>query len=510
MTDGRALLLLLCGIELGVALPAGRGRCAGDLCLFRDSVDFHGAQKACALSAGELFKVHEDTDTATLARVLVGLEDGAWIRSADESEENGEPVCPGAFVNAEQVVEVKWGPCHENLDGFVCHYGTDGMCDGLESTGGVPVTYATSSGFALDASDKFPPGTIAVAQRSDSDFPDSKRLCFSRDWLGAPWNCEVLRGGCEHNCSGSCVCPVDSSVHWNGFSCITEPRVEPQCPPGGCQCAPGYTPDQKSCVDVDECEDAGLCAGVGSECVNTPGSYQCACSDGFDWEDGGCVNVTICSLCEHMDCQKHDGVYRCACRKDFVVSPADPTKCLRKCTERDCVATCDPNDASQCFCLDGYVLDFSNDTYLCTDINECEVQMCDHRCENAYGSYTCLCDDGYDLKENFKCVKRKDDEDEGSGSEPPTQTAVTAPGLQPASLPDYVKTGSILGITVFMLLCLVLLALLARYAAKRCGRFELSTFKHPDVDIYYLQQVSTETYKRLSLDRQLKNDSHRL
>lgn len=515
MTDGRALLLLLLsGIELGAPQPAGRGRCAGDVCFFQESVDFDGAQKACKLVGGELLEFRSERDAAALARVLVGQQDGAWVRSTEASAEDAEADCPAAFVTTEGLAEVQWGPCHDDLGGFVCKYAAGEMCDGLQASGGVLMTYSTAAGVVLDASDKFPPGTTAVAQRSDSDFPDSKRLCFSRDWLDAPWNCEVLRGGCDHDCSASCACPEGSAVHWNRFSCVTEPRAEPQCPPGGCLCAPGYRPgaDEKACVDVDECEDASLCADVGSECVNTPGGYECACSDGFDWEDGGCVNVTICRLCEHMDCRKRDGVYRCACRRGFVVSPTDPTKCTWNCTERDCAATCDPNDASQCFCQEGYVLDFANDTHFCTDIDECEVHVCDHRCQNVYGGYRCLCDDGFELRDSSECVKRKEDEEDdgGSGSEPPAPTTVPAAGLRPAPLPRYIQTGSILGITVFALLCLALLALLARNAVKRCGRFEVSALKHPDVDIYYLQQVSTETYKRLSLDRQLKNDSHRL
>ena len=39
--------------------------------------------------------------------------------------------------------------------------------------------------------------------------------------------------------------------------------------------------------DIDEC-NSQIC-GVNSECVNTPGSYQCRCISGFTWSGTACV-----------------------------------------------------------------------------------------------------------------------------------------------------------------------------------------------------------------------------
>ncbi|XP_009320319.1 PREDICTED: epidermal growth factor-like protein 7 isoform X3 [Pygoscelis adeliae] len=48
--------------------------------------------------------------------------------------------------------------------------------------------------------------------------------------------------------------------------------------PGRCACPPGWT--GRACqTDVDEC--AGQSHGCGQLCINTAGSYRCACRDGF-------------------------------------------------------------------------------------------------------------------------------------------------------------------------------------------------------------------------------------
>ncbi|XP_029966917.1 thrombomodulin-like [Salarias fasciatus] len=499
---GRALLLLCglgLGLGLGVELPSRLGQCAGELCAFQESVELEEAQELCGEMLGQLSPL--DSDLAVLRRVLRNFSGPAWLDSKDRA---------GNCLYVTPEPRKYWRTCGGKLSGFVCQYRAEDVCRGVTAAGGAPVGYSTTTGFSLDGSDTFPPGAIAVAQRPGDEYPDSKSLCFSGRWLKTPWNCEVLTGGCAHNCSaGACRCPEGHDLHENGVSCVPRPTPAPECGPGF---RPG--PDGKTCVEANGCEAGNECEAGGGECVSNHGSPACLCAHGFDWEDGACVDISICFLCEQGKCYKQDGVYRCACLEGFTVSPQNPTKCVRKCTVRDCPATCDKNEKHQCYCPDGYVADEVNGTVFCTDIDECENRMCEHHCDNSFGGYRCGCAPGFELQDGYRCVRlvyHEEEEEgaEGSGAEPPTQSTATAAGLQPAALPQYIKTGSILGITVFLLLCVVLLALLTRNAVKRCGRFELSTFKHPDLDIYYLQQVSTETYKRLSLDRQQKNDPQR-
>ncbi|XP_074471951.1 thrombomodulin-like [Sebastes fasciatus] len=357
-------------------------------------------------------------------------------------------------------------------------------CGRLHAEGeGARVKYTDHKDLELDDSETFPPGTLAVTGKVGSKHPDSKHLCVDSTWLRAPWNCEVLLGGCAHNCSSethTCVCPAGKMLHPNNITCTDGP----------CELNP--------------------CTGEGRECETTRGGgFKCTCKDGFVEEDGVCVNVEICDKCEHMLCNKLYGVYKCECRKGFRVSAHDATKCQVICTERDCPGMCvkdDKQDRYQCFCPDGYIQDVpdaNNSRPFCTDINECETKQCDHKCENSFGGYRCLCDKGFKLHgDGYTC--EEDEEDNGSGSTPPPYP--TPAGSHPAAVPSYIKTGSILGIAVFMALCATLLFFLIRNAVKRCGRFDLSSFKHPDIDIFYLQQVTTETYKRLSFDK-FKNDS---
>lgn len=53
-----------------------------------------------------------------------------------------------------------------------------------------------------------------------------------------------------------------------------------------CACAAGFRlqEDGTNCEDVDECASATAC---GQLCVNSEGSYHCACQQGYTMELGG-------------------------------------------------------------------------------------------------------------------------------------------------------------------------------------------------------------------------------
>lgn len=509
-------VIFLCGLEETVL--SQHGLCEGNQCfaIFLDPMDFSGAQQRCKSYSGELIKAMSTHVSESLVR---GLRGSYWLeplgnRSTADKAARGRQNCTSVSAPMGLNVTVQQEPCQKKLNGFLCQFTLEEPCSAVQAGGGAQVKYITANtNFEVRDSEVFPQGTTAVVVKIGDRYPDTKHICFGMKWLRAPWNCEVLGGGCEYGCnstSKSCICPALQTLHPNGITCIKGPCADcaQQCHKEGnthvCRCEKGYrlAKDRKNCVDVNECEENSPCTGEGEECENTKGSYECKCKDGYVEEDGKCVDISICMLCEHLDCEKSNGVYECQCRKGYRVSPKDPTKCEMVCTVRDCLARCIPQAEGDpsCFCPEGYVQDLQNNTVYCTDINECDSQ--EHcpgqRCENLFGS--------------FRCVDTEDNDDDGSGSAPLSSPAPPAPpaSAQPAALPSYVKTGSILGITLFFAMSAVLLCCAVRYVVKRCGKLELSSFKRPDMDIFYLQQVTTETYKRLSFDKQFKNDSQRL
>ncbi|KAM3861519.1 thrombomodulin-like [Diretmus argenteus] len=417
-------------------------------------------------------------------------------------------------------------PCHRKLQGFVCQSSFHDPCALIQVDGDARVEYTTPTGFDAAGMATFPQGSLAVKTLPDVKHLDSKYICFSGRWVRAPWICDVWQGGCEHGCvseqqqqqqrESRCTCPTGRPLLSNNITCAEDPCAgcAHQCEKEGdtyaCRCHDGYVAagDGKGCEDVNECEDdENSCTEESQECMNTDGGFECKCRDGFEEEDGECVNIEICAKCEHMHCEKTSGVYGCSCRPGYKVSERDATKCDIHCAQDECPAICLPDtDKHQCYCAEGYIQDPRDDnTTMCIDIDECENDsQCEHRCVNTFGSYRCLCDEGFEpLDDGHRC-----EGEDGSGSAPPHH--VTTPtSIRPDPVPSYLKAGSILGIAAFMALCAGLLVFLIHYALKRCGRFDLASIRS-DVDIFHLQQVTTEKYKKFSFDKQWKNDSQRL
>ena len=70
--------------------------------------------------------------------------------------------------------------------------------------------------------------------------------------------CQKTPGLCQHDCVNA----------WGSYRC---------------SCKPGFrlNSDNRSCTDIDECEEFkenNLCIGI---CENTPGSYACSCPAGY-------------------------------------------------------------------------------------------------------------------------------------------------------------------------------------------------------------------------------------
>ncbi|VBB27108.1 unnamed protein product [Acanthocheilonema viteae] len=138
------------------------------------------------------------------------------------------------------------------------------------------------------------------------------------------------------------------------------------------KCDVGYRLVNGTCVDIDECVEKTSECNKRASCVNTVGSYQCTCEDGFSGDGKNCTPLNDCSQREGI-CDRH----------------------------AFCIST-----LRMCICQSGYIGDGLN----CYDINECaakhdpcEGQIGELRCVNIDGGYIC-CEQYLDDK---KCIREK-------------------------------------------------------------------------------------------------------
>ncbi|KAF1406188.1 Thrombomodulin, partial [Spheniscus humboldti] len=384
--------------------------------------------------------------------------------------------------------ELRWEErrCEAPADGFLCEYNYAGSCPRLPPAEGLPVTYATPFGARGGDFLALPPGSSAVVPalglelRCDEE-GESEGLRWGRAAPGA-WPCRLANGGCEGACGEEggrprCSCPDGKVLAPDGRGCSSPCAGAPcqhHCVVADatflCMCEPGYrlAADGSSCEDDDDCAVLPrLCEQV---CVNTEGGFECRCHRGYEMLEGRCRPVSRCyeAPCEQR-CEDVPGGYRCGCFPGYAVDPRVPTRCLLHCNHSQCPAQCDPHSLS-CECPEGFLLDSDTDSgQVCVDIDECDMNFCQHNCTNRPGSYECHCHAGYQLLDQNHCVKIPEDDREGEYSGdfgPGPQTPI--PSRTPPKA-EHLHPGVLVGIAVGALsAALALLALGYHLAKKRC------------------------------------------
>ncbi|XP_051960838.1 EGF-containing fibulin-like extracellular matrix protein 2 [Xyrauchen texanus] len=180
-----------------------------------------------------------------------------------------------------------------------------------------------------------------------------------------------------------------------------------------CQCPDGYSKIGIECVDIDECRYR-YCQ---HRCVNVPGSFSCECEPGFQLagNNRSCVDVNECEMGAHCQqrCYNTYGSFLCRCDQGYDLGP-DGFSCneIDECSFSSylCQFQCvNAPGGFSCVCPDGYEL---HGTRQCQDVNECETgtRLCGEgqACVNIHGGHQCVdsnrCQDPYMQVSENRCI----------------------------------------------------------------------------------------------------------
>ncbi|CAE1328534.1 unnamed protein product [Acanthosepion pharaonis] len=183
-----------------------------------------------------------------------------------------------------------------------------------------------------------------------------------------------------------------------------------------CTCDKGY--EGKNCeTDYDGCAEnpcveAKYCQDLSPEVEQaTNRTFNCSCPPGYLLQkDNRCLDKDECKSnatneCESF-CNNTEGSYFCSCAKGYELK--NKTKCVNN-ISTTCTKNCSNADGCEidkCFCNKGFEL---NNTDFCVDINECNPNPCEYKCENTKGSFYCTCPNGKKVIEKIKCEVCDDD-----------------------------------------------------------------------------------------------------
>ncbi|XP_031151354.1 thrombomodulin-like isoform X1 [Sander lucioperca] len=522
------------------------GFCIGTQCftVFQEPSDFTAAQTQCSDQGGHLMTVRSTVSHDILSILLgnstgrfwIGLHltsgcpDAAaalkgfqWVTKDSVSDWfNWAPSFDSSCsshrcVSVSPEDDLKWiqEPCEEDVDGFLCEYSFSDPCKDLTVADGETVTYRTPMGIVGEDLLSLPPGSTAIRMPAKT-----KYICFSEQWLQAPWSCEIHLGGCEYKCAvtpnnvPSCYCPPGQTINpANKVTCeasADDPCLPLRCAHAcykkgdsyACMCDHGFklARDGRSCTDFTDCRDKRKCPGENFKCVSVTEGFQCVCKDGYKMRGGLCVDVDECASapCEHR-CANSPGGYTCSCDDGYKEDPKSSNKCILHCGKEECAAECDPNDQFQCFCPEGYILEEREGHSFCIDLDECSSDNCDQGCKNTFGSYVCTCYAGYKLVEEFRCVKRSEGdgdtdgglEGSGAGTTPNMPTVSAAPYPEPTRQPSVVTVGGLVGIIVCTVFVIVLVVCLAHHILSGRGK-SAGELKAPEGEAHGLHQVTSD------------------
>ncbi|XP_054626210.1 growth arrest-specific protein 6 [Dunckerocampus dactyliophorus] len=170
--------------------------------------------------------------------------------------------------------------------------------------------------------------------------------------------------------------------------------------------------DLTTCVHniPDQCSPSPCNPRGTVRCEDKRGDFRCHCFTG--WTGTQCEkDVDECSRrnggCDH-DCENTMGSYRCSCHQGYMLVGRHTCNDVDECEDLNMCgsARCENNEGGyKCLCDPGYMYD--NENKSCSDVDECEADVCAEECFNTPGSFLCFCDGrrGMKLGQDLKSCK---------------------------------------------------------------------------------------------------------
>uniref|UniRef100_A0A183CAP7 protein disulfide-isomerase n=1 Tax=Globodera pallida TaxID=36090 RepID=A0A183CAP7_GLOPA len=150
-----------------------------------------------------------------------------------------------------------------------------------------------------------------------------EKLKFCSIWEAMLWKRTMPSGNGSRTGNGTCSCDAGfvgkmCSNCDSAYFAVLQNSTHIECDEcfagcsGGCvgaspkdcrACRIGYKMDPEiGCNDIDECVEAEKCPNAAEKCVNTPGSFECQCIDGFKRSDSGeCVVDVVVNVDKTSD-----------------------------------------------------------------------------------------------------------------------------------------------------------------------------------------------------------------
>uniref|UniRef100_UPI0037E7B205 complement component C1q receptor-like n=1 Tax=Semicossyphus pulcher TaxID=241346 RepID=UPI0037E7B205 len=137
-------------------------------------------------------------------------------------------------------------------------------------------------------------------------------------------------------------------------------------------------------------------------CLQDAEEVQCICKEGYQLDEDGltCRMKDLCGfdICEHQ-CVMRESAYSCKCPDGFNLD-ANQRNCsdIDECQSQICDHHLCINSygSYKCMCKDGYKMVEGK----CSDFDECVQSRCEHSCSNSIGSFSCNCNEGFTLSED--------------------------------------------------------------------------------------------------------------